>query len=88
MQTFTVEQIRKYIQSQDSIGDVLYNLSEEAIVQANQAIDTESEAYGEGYDEYETGRKLRNPYGYEHIEYKQYAAGWNAKAEEEEKAGF
>ena len=26
MKNYTVEQIRKYIQSQDSLGDVLYNL--------------------------------------------------------------
>lgn len=84
MQTFTVDQIRKYILSKDSIGDVLYYLSEEAITEANQAVDTESEAYKEGYNEYVSGRKLRNPYEYGCIEYKQYAAGWNAKLIEED----
>jgi hypothetical protein len=84
MQTFTVDQIRKYILSKDSIGDVLYYLSEGAILEANEAVNTESEAYKEGYNEYVSGRKLRNPYSYECIEYKQYAAGWNAKLIEED----
>jgi hypothetical protein len=34
--TFTIEEIRKYILSQDSLGDVLYNLKEENIIQANE----------------------------------------------------
>ena len=34
--TFTIEEIRKYILSQDSIGDILYNLKEENIIQANE----------------------------------------------------
>lgn len=33
---FTIEEIRKYLQSQDSFGDIFYNLSEEAIIKANQ----------------------------------------------------
>lgn len=33
--TFTVEEIRKYILSQDSLGDVLYNLNEKNIIKAN-----------------------------------------------------
>lgn len=37
--TFTIEQIRTYIISQDSLGDVLYNLSEENIMQANESQD-------------------------------------------------
>jgi len=32
---FTIEQIRNYILSQDSLGDVLYNLSKENIIKAN-----------------------------------------------------
>ena len=36
METFTVEQIKKYILSQDSLGDVLYNLSAENIKKANE----------------------------------------------------
>lgn len=27
MKTYTIEQIKKYIQSQDSLGDVMYNLN-------------------------------------------------------------
>jgi hypothetical protein len=34
--TFTIEEIRKYILSQDSLGDVLYNLSVSKILQANE----------------------------------------------------
>lgn len=33
--TYTIAQIRKYIESQDSLSDVLYNLTEEKIDQAN-----------------------------------------------------
>lgn len=36
MKQFTIEQIRKYIESQDSLGDVLYNLSEANIDKANE----------------------------------------------------
>jgi hypothetical protein len=31
MKKYTIETIRKYIESQDSLGDVLYNLSEEKL---------------------------------------------------------
>ena len=34
--TFTIDEIRKYILSQDSLGDVLYNLSVSKILQANE----------------------------------------------------
>ncbi len=34
--TFTVQQIRNFITKQDSLGDVLYNLSEENIERANE----------------------------------------------------
>ena len=34
--TFTIEEIRKYILSQDSLGDVLYNLSVSKILEANE----------------------------------------------------
>ena len=34
--TFTIDEIRKYILSQDSLGDVLYNLKAEKIIQANE----------------------------------------------------
>lgn len=36
MKAFTIEQIRKYIESQDSLGGVLYNLSEASIDKANE----------------------------------------------------
>ena len=34
--TFTIDEIRKYILSQDSLGDVLYNLSTSKILEANE----------------------------------------------------
>jgi hypothetical protein len=83
-QTFTVEQIRKYIESQDSMGDALYNLSEKSVLEANEAIDTESEAYKEGYEEYPFKARLRNPYQHDCIEYKQYAAGWHAASNDDD----
>ncbi len=38
MKTFSIEEIKNYILSQDSLGDVLYNLSEEKIKKANKKI--------------------------------------------------
>lgn len=37
--TFTIDEIRKYILSQDSLGDVLYNLSSSKILEANESED-------------------------------------------------
>ncbi len=34
--TFTIDEIRKYILSQDSLGDILYNLSVSKILEANE----------------------------------------------------
>jgi len=39
--TFTIDEIRKYILSQDSLGDVLYNLSSSKILEANEPVDDE-----------------------------------------------
>lgn len=36
MKKFTVEEIKNYILSQDSLGDIMYNLSEENIQRANE----------------------------------------------------
>lgn len=41
--TFTIQEIRKYILSQDSLGDVLYNLTEKNIIQANLPEEEEEE---------------------------------------------
>lgn len=41
--TFTIEEIKTYLLSQDSMGDILYNLSEENIVKANLPKEDESE---------------------------------------------
>jgi RNA polymerase-binding transcription factor DksA len=35
MRKFTIEEIKNYIISQDSLGDVLYNLNEQKIEEAN-----------------------------------------------------
>lgn len=40
-ETFTIEQIRNYILSQDSMGDILYNLSADAIFRANNVANDE-----------------------------------------------
>jgi hypothetical protein len=41
--TFTIDEIRKYILSQDSLGDVLYNLSVSKILEANEPEEEEEE---------------------------------------------
>lgn len=41
--TFTIEEIRKYILSQDSLGDVMYNLSAENVIEANTETEPESD---------------------------------------------
>ena len=38
MKTFTIEEIKNYIRQQDSLGDVMYNLSEQNITKANKSI--------------------------------------------------
>lgn len=40
---FTIEEIKNYILSQDSLGDVIYNLSEENIEIANLTTKKEEE---------------------------------------------
>ena len=47
--TFTIDEIRKYILSQDSLGDVLYNLSVSKILEANEPEEEEEEE--EDWDE-------------------------------------
>jgi hypothetical protein len=41
--TFTIDEIRKYILSQDSLGDVLYNLKAEKIIEANEPEEDDDE---------------------------------------------
>jgi len=41
--TFNIDEIRKYILSQDSLGDVLYNLSVSKILEANEPEEDEEE---------------------------------------------
>ena len=52
MRTFTIEEIRKYILSQDSLGDVLYNLTEEKIIEANEPEEEEDDEDDEGDFDY------------------------------------
>lgn len=37
MKTYTIEQIKKYLSSQDSLGDIMFNLSEESLDKANES---------------------------------------------------
>ena len=41
--TFTIDEIRKYILSQDSMGDILYNLSVSKIIEANEEEDDDTD---------------------------------------------
>ena len=41
--TFNIDEIRKYILSQDSLGDVLYNLSSSKILEANEPEEEEQD---------------------------------------------
>jgi len=45
--TFTIEEIKSYILSQDSLGDVLYNLTEEKIIKANELTEEEEDEWEE-----------------------------------------
>ena len=48
--TFTIEEIKTYILSQDSLGDVLYNLTEEKIIKANEMKEEEEDEWEEEND--------------------------------------
>ena len=43
MEKFTIEEIKKYLRSQDSLGDIYYNLSADNILKANEVEDDEDE---------------------------------------------
>jgi hypothetical protein len=49
--TFTIDEIRKYILSQDSLGDVLYNLSVSKILEANEPEEDDDEEDDDEDDE-------------------------------------
>lgn len=42
-ETFSIEEIKKYLLGQDSLGDIMYNLSAENIIKANAATEAEAE---------------------------------------------
>ena len=44
-QKFTIEEIRNYIMSQDSLGDVMYNLKAEKIIEANKPEEDDEDDY-------------------------------------------
>ena len=48
--TFTIDEIRKYILSQDSLGDVLYNLSVSKILEANEPEEEEEDDDEDDFD--------------------------------------
>ena len=45
--TFTIDEIKNYILLQDSLGDVLYNLTEQKIIKANELIEEEEDEWEE-----------------------------------------
>jgi hypothetical protein len=49
--TFTIDEIRKYILSQDSMGDILYNLSVSKILEANEPEEDEDDEDDDDDDE-------------------------------------
>jgi hypothetical protein len=42
-EVFTIKEIRKYLEKQDSFGDIFYNLSAENIRKANEPDEPEEE---------------------------------------------
>ena len=57
--TFTIDEIRKYILSQDSLGDVLYNLSVSKILEANEPEEEEEDEDDE--DDFNFEIRIWNP---------------------------
>ena len=57
--TFTIDEIRKYILSQDSLGDVLYNLKASKIIEANEPEDEEDEENWDELDDDEIREKYQ-----------------------------
>ena len=51
--TFTIDEIRKYILSQDSLGDVLYNLSVSKILEANEPEEDDEEDDEDDEDDFD-----------------------------------
>jgi hypothetical protein len=45
--TFTIDEIREYILSQASMGDILYNLSASKIIEANEIKEEEEDEWEE-----------------------------------------
>ncbi len=56
--TFTIEQIKNYLLKQDSLGDVLYNLSEKNILKANEPEEVDEDEL----DEFDSLKRSVNKY--------------------------
>ena len=53
---FTIQEIKNYLLSQDSLGDIHYNLSEKNIIEANDPVDhnlMEEDEVKENWDEHD-----------------------------------
>ena len=57
--TFTIDEIKKYILSQDSLGDVLYNLKSSKIIEANEPEEEEDEDDWDELDDDEIREKYQ-----------------------------
>jgi len=57
--TFTIEEIRKYILSKDSMGDIAYFLSEENIIKANLPKEEEEDKLAQTLFKSETDEELK-----------------------------
>ncbi len=76
MKSYTIEQIRKYLLSQDSKGDILYNLKEEVLDAINAPVVGTIE-YQEGIDDHDSGYEYgQNPYDRHTAEWCRWNAGW------------
>jgi hypothetical protein len=56
MKVFTIEQFKNYVLKQDSLGDVMYFLTEENIEAANEkdlSFDDELDGFNDVYDEFD-----------------------------------
>ena len=82
MKTYTIEQIKKYITKQDSLGDVLYNLNERNIDKAQKGLEIYNLDNGETEftidDDYIDDGVIRERL----IEYME-ASDWEFKGDEE-----
>lgn len=69
MKKYSIEEIKKYLQSQDSFGDIFYNLSEESIDKANGYVDNthveDENKFEEGEEAHATEKGVKSTADYE-----------------------